>query len=293
MERVVARVGVVGVCFLAVLAGFGAVYIPYASLSMFVRRPDAAAAAAVERRLQAALAALVTKKKRAALEAAAAAAAAAGGGDAAGGGGTGFFGALRRAAGRLVPSGQSASGAAALAAAAAAEAETLAGLSRALFEEAATARAAAARAAAAHTLRGRADDAGGLLMALFCIHRVYRGARHLLLGEADADASQAAAALLAGGDASGAIGALHLRAALAHGGHYLSLLLVGIVIAQSMRNFLLAVDGLAAATHMRRGRASGGRTRLVLFVAEVMGLYFVSRRVHAACCFPAGPACVL
>ena len=74
MERVVARVGVVGVCFLAVLAGFGAVYIPYASLSMFVRRPDAAAAAAVERRLQAALAALVTKKKRAALEAAAAAA---------------------------------------------------------------------------------------------------------------------------------------------------------------------------------------------------------------------------
>jgi hypothetical protein len=282
MERVVTRVGVVGVCFLAVLTGFGAVYIPYASLSMFVRRPDAAAAAAVERRLLSALAALVTKKKRAALEAAAAAAAAAGDGDGSSSGGAGFFGALRRAASRLAPGRTSASGAAALAAAAAAEADTLTALSRTLFEEAAAARAAAARAAAAHTLRGRADDAGGLLMAAFCVHRVYRGARHLLLGEADADASQAAAALLAGGDASGAFGALHLRAVLAHGGQYLSLLLVGIVIAQSMRNFLLAVDGLAAAVNVRRGGAAGGRTRLVLFVAEVMGLYFVSRRDFSA-----------
>jgi hypothetical protein len=63
----VGRAAVLGVALLAVLAGFGSVHFPHASLSFFVARQDPAACAALERRLLAALCAQATKKKRLAL----------------------------------------------------------------------------------------------------------------------------------------------------------------------------------------------------------------------------------
>lgn len=67
MEQVISRVGVIGVTFMALLSGFGAVNYPYTSMAYFMRPVTQADVASLEKKLIQTMEMIVKKKKRIAL----------------------------------------------------------------------------------------------------------------------------------------------------------------------------------------------------------------------------------
>lgn len=124
------------------------------------------------------------------------------------------------------------------------------------------------RLAARRTWRGLLDDAFGYSMSAYCVWRMYKACRTLLLSETRGDAASGVVHLFV----SQRDFAVDVKVL----GQYVSLLLIGWLIYSSLRNFSRAVALLVFAA---RGGVSP--TQLVLFSTEIMGLYFLSRRVDS------------
>ena len=287
VARAVFRVGVVGVSMLAVLSGFGAVHFPYEVLSLFAKPVGDAESQALRRRLVQATETAVTRRKRQALLRRELAELRPTGrsGDADGGsseaaakragGGFGFgLDALRRAL-PVSPGKRFARRGDATRAESVrlklsvleAEIEAMDHVVRSLFAETHEARLARERRAAASTARGRLNDVAGALMCLTCFWRVATGAFRLAFRRGQGS--------VAGTDpVTRALSSLFtLPISPEATAQILSLLFIGALVGASLRNFLRVVFRIFFAVG---GGGGGTSAMLVLFVSEILGLYFLS-----------------
>lgn len=103
-------------------------------------------------------------------------------------------------------------------------------------------------------------------MSGYCVWRMYKALRTLLLSESRGDATSSVVHFF--------VSQRDFAVDVKTVGQYASLVLIGWLIYSSLRNFSRAVAMLVFAA---RGGVSP--TQLVLLSSEIMGLYFLSRRV--------------
>ena len=289
VARAVFRVGVVGVSMLAVLSGFGAVHFPYEVLSLFAKPVGDAESQALRRRLVQATETAVTRRKRQALLRRELAELRPTGrsGDADGGaseaaakragGGFGFgLDALRRAL-PVSPGKRFARRGDATRAESVrlklsvleAEIEAMDHVVRSLFAETHEARLARERRAAASTARGKLNDIAGAAMCLTCFWRVASGVFRLVFR------GTGSAGFAAGTDPVTRTlrSVVTLPISPEAMSQILSLLFIGALVGASLRNFLRVVFRVFFAVG---GGGGGTSAMLVLFVSEILGLYFLS-----------------
>ncbi len=268
-EQAVKRVGTIGVVLLAVLSGFGAVNFPYTTLSLFARHVGDAETAALERRLVQATETVVQRKKKEVLlrielrEATGPDRGADGAGeDDARAGWGGYLGGLwRRRPGR-------ASGLVQRLALLESEIQAMEQVCRSLFSELHEVKTARERAVESRTAWGKVKDAAGIAMAAACAWRVVTGLYHLVFKrQLRTDPITAALSVLI--TTKTKVDYVDPKVL----SQYLSLLFIGFLVANSMRNFVYALNRLFFAVG---GGGGGTSTFLVLFVAEMQGLYFLS-----------------
>jgi len=289
VARAVFRVGVVGVSMLAVLSGFGAVHFPYEVLSLFARPVGDAESQALGKRLVQATETAVARRKKQAL--------------------------LRRELAELVPSDKNANGVDKNASKKASdssdgfgfgalakrvsrvfpvspgkrfarrgdatraesvrlklavldtEIEAMDHVVRSLFAETHEARLARERRLAASTARGRVNDVAGVLMCLTCFWRVVTGVFRLVFhrGQGFVAGTDPVTRLLTS--------FVTLPISPEAMSQLLSLLFIGALVGASLRNFLRVAFRVFFAVG---GGGGGTSAMLVLFVSEIVGLYFLS-----------------
>ena len=291
VARAVFRVGVVGVSMLAVLSGFGAVHFPYEVLSLFAKPVGDAESQALRRRLVQATETVVARRKRQALlrrelaelEPPGGVGGVGGGGassgaaeDRRGGFGFGALGSLRRLlpvspGKRFARRGDAtrAEGVRLKLGALSAEIEAMEHVVRSLFAETHEARLARERRAAASTARGKLNDIAGAAMCLTCFWRVASGVFRLVFR------GTGSAGFAAGTDPVTRTlrSVVTLPISPEAMSQMLSLLFIGALVGASLRNFLRVVFRVFFAVG---GGGGGTSAMLVLFVSEILGLYFLS-----------------
>jgi hypothetical protein len=287
VARAVFRVGVVGVSMLAVLSGFGAVHFPYEVLSLFARPVGDAESQALGKRLvQATETAVARRKKQALLRRELAELVPsdknANGVDASSkkaSDGDGFgFGALAKRVSRVFPvspgkrfarrgDATRAESVRLKLAVLETEIEAMDHVVRSLFAETHEARLARERRLAASTARGRVNDVAGVLMCLTCFWRVVTGVFRLVFhrGQGFVAGTDPVTRLLTS--------FVTLPISPEAMSQLLSLLFIGALVGASLRNFLRVVFRIFFAVG---GGGGGTSTMLVLFVSEILGLYFLS-----------------
>ena len=284
VARAVFRVGVVGVSMLAVLSGFGAVHFPYEVLSLFARPVGDAESQALGRRLVQATETAVNRRKKQALLrrelAELVPSEKINGVDASDENGDGFFfgfGALAKlrrvfpvSPGKRFARRGDATRAESLRLKLSvldAEIEAMDHVVRSLFAETHEARLARERRAAASTARGRVNDVAGGLMCLTCFWRVVTGVFRLVFrrGQGFVAGTDPVTRLLTS--------FVTLPISPEAMSQILSLLFIGALVGASLRNFLRVVFRIFFAVG---GGGGGTSTMLVLFVSEILGLYFLS-----------------
>ena len=184
------------------------------------------------------------------------------GGGGGGGGGGGIFqrlaGAMRPGRARAIQQQLSAIGA---------EVEAMDHVCRSLFAEAHEVRRVRERAVEARTAWGRVKNAAGWVMSAVCAYRLVTGFQHLLLHTATRTdpITRALSFIIVSKSHVEYVDPKVLS-------QYLSLLFIGFLVGNSMRNFVNALFRLFFAV----GGGGGTSNMLVLFVTEIQGLYFLS-----------------
>jgi hypothetical protein len=287
VARAVFRVGVVGVSMLAVLSGFGAVHFPYEVLSLFARPVGDAESQALGKRLvQATETAVARRKKQALLRRELAELVPSDKNEASSvdvnkkaSDGDGFgFGALAKRVSRAFPvspgkrfarrgDATRAESVRLKLAVLDTEIEAMDHVVRSLFAETHEARLARERRLAASTARGRVNDVAGVLMCLTCFWRVVTGVFRLVFhrGQGFVAGTDPVTRLLTS--------FVTLPISPEAMSQLLSLLFIGALVGASLRNFLRVVFRIFFAVG---GGGGGTSTMLVLFVSEIVGLYFLS-----------------
>ncbi|CAI5503729.1 unnamed protein product, partial [Closterium sp. Naga37s-1] len=277
VAQMVSRVGVIGVTLMAVLSGYGAVNLPYTYLSLFIREIEEAEIGTLERRLRHGMEMLVGKKKRSLLmrmhldhthphlmqELH---------GNARG------ASVLRRFVGLLMRAPREEErdeesmrlkGYPPLLLelhATEAEIKALEALTRSLFLDICTLREEKAAMAYSRTWKGHVKNIFGYIGSAYCIAKMYTSTCTIITKEVGM-----------GDPVTRALGFIlkffHISLNVPLVSQYVSLVFIGILITVSIRGFLTNLTKFLSAVS---GGASGASSNAVLFLAEIMGTYFVS-----------------
>ncbi|GJP40648.1 hypothetical protein CLOM_g306 [Closterium sp. NIES-68] len=277
VAQTVSRVGVIGVTLMAVLSGYGAVNLPYTYLSLFIREIDEAEIGVLERRLRHGMEMLVGKKKRALLmrmqldrthpelmrELH---------------GGPQGASVFRRFVGLLMRAPREEERDEETMRlkgyppvlldmhATEAEIKALEALTRSLFLDICNLREEKAAMAYSRTWKGHVKNIFGYIGSAYCIAKMYTSTRTIITKEVGM-----------GDPVTRALGFIlkffHISLNVPLVSQYVSLVFIGVLVTVSIRGFLTNLTKFLSAVS---GGASGASSNAVLFLAEIMGTYFVS-----------------
>lgn len=256
VAQLVSRVGVIGVSLMAVLSGYGAVNLPYSYLSLFIREIEGEDIALLERRLMQAMELCVGKKKRillARMEME---------------GRRGRYQSCEAEGSFLQRLVDTVVGSAPLQDMKSVEAEVraLEDLTKSLFLEICELRQDKEAMAYSRTWKGHVKNFLGYACSIYCVYKMYSSMRSVIFKE------------LGSGDPvtktiSFILHFFHVTLNVPLWSQYISLLFIGMLITISLRGFL---SNLMKFLFAVSGGGSGTSSNVVLFLAEIMGMYFVS-----------------
>lgn len=273
IEQAISRVGVVGVTVMAILSGFGAVNAPYTYMSYFMRDVKDTDIQTLERRLMQTMDMIISKKKRVVItekQSLKYSGTSPGVSRNSTGMGRvwGMFSGIVSSSSETVTLLQQ-------------EIAALEELSRQLFLEVVDLHGVKERIAYSKTLKGRYFDLVGHFFSVYCVYKIFICTINIIfdrVGKVDP---------VTRGFEIG-VKYFGIKVDVAFWSQHLSFLLVGIIVITSIRGLLITLTKFFYAISSTKSS-----NLIVLFMAEIMGMYFVSSVLLMRMNVPEDYRCVL